>query len=135
MTDPTSAGWPTGIDAITLFVEDLAETKRWYSAVLAKPPVFEDPNSVVFNLGNTVVNLLHVSAVADLIEPAAAAPRTAGSGVVFTLAVDDVDAMAAELARRGATILNGPMDRPWGIRTASFADPDGHVWEIARKIG
>ena len=26
------------------------------------------------------------------------------------------------------------MDRPWGIRTASFRDPDGHIWEIARKI-
>ena len=25
----------------------------------------------------------------------------------------------------------GPMDRPWGIRTASFRDPGGHIWEIA----
>ena len=134
MTDSGATGWPAGIDAITLFVEDLDETKAWYSAVFAKPPMFEDPNSVVFDLGNAVVNLLHVSAAPELIEPATVAPRTAGSGVVFTLGVDDVDAMAAELARRGATILNGPMDRPWGIRTASFADPDGHIWEIARKI-
>ena len=134
MAEQASADWPTGIDAITLFVEDLDETKTWYSAVFAKPPVFEDSNSVVFGFGNVVVNLLHVSAVAELIAPAAAAPRDAGSGVVFTLEVDDVDAMAAELERRGATILNGPMDRPWGIRTASFADPDGHIWEIARKI-
>jgi uncharacterized glyoxalase superfamily protein PhnB len=29
-------------------------------------------------------------------------------------------------------LLNGPMDRPWGIRTAAFADPAGHVWEIAK---
>ena len=134
MTDPGATGWPTGIDAITLFVEDLAETKAWYSAVFAKPPMFEDPNSVVFDLGNAVVNLLHARAAAELIEPARVAPRTAGSGVVFTVGVEDVDAMAAELARRGATILNGPMDRPWGIRTASFADPDGHIWEITRKI-
>ena len=26
----------------------------------------------------------------------------------------------------------GPVDRPWGIRTASFRDPGGHIWEIAR---
>jgi len=135
MTDQGTAGWPTGIDAITLFVEDLAETKGWYSAVLAKPPIFEDPNSVVFAIGDLVVNLLHVSAVPELIEPAAAALRTDGSGVVFTLAVDDVDAMAKELQGRGARLLNGPRDRPWGIRTASFRDPDGHIWEIARKIG
>jgi lactoylglutathione lyase len=134
MTDTTPLNWPPGIDAITLFVEDLAETKQWYSAFLGKAPMFEDPNSVVFGFGPTVVNLLHVSAVPDLIEPAAAALRTDGSGVVLTLAVDDVDAMATELVRGGAALLNGPMDRPWGIRTASFRDPDGHVWEIARKI-
>jgi uncharacterized glyoxalase superfamily protein PhnB len=46
--------------------------------------------------------------------------------------VDDVDAMCAELAERGVKLLNGPMDRPWGVRTASFMDPAGHIWEIAR---
>jgi uncharacterized glyoxalase superfamily protein PhnB len=45
--------------------------------------------------------------------------------------VDDVDATAAELKRRGVELLNGPTDRPWGIRTASFPDPGGHIWEIA----
>ena len=44
MTDLGPAGWPSGIDAITLFVEDLGETKAWYSAVFAKQPLFEDPN-------------------------------------------------------------------------------------------
>ena len=39
---------------------------------------------------------------------------------------------AAELAGRGVKFLNGPMDRPWGIRTACFADPAGHIWEIAK---
>src|SRR5262245_55626179 len=134
MTDQDAAGWPPGIDAITLFVEDLTEPKAWYTAVFAMAPIYEDSNSVVFRLGDAVVNLLHVSAVRELIQPAVAAPRGAGSGVVLTLPVDDVDAMATELERRGVTILNGPMDRPWGIRTASFADPDGHIWEIARKI-
>jgi catechol 2,3-dioxygenase-like lactoylglutathione lyase family enzyme len=134
MPDQKTADWPTGIEAITLFVEDLKRTKAWYSAVFARPPIFEDPTSVVFALGSQVVNLLHVSAVPELIEPATAALSSDGSGVVFTVGVEDVDAMAAELTRRGATLLNGPMDRPWGIRTASVRDPDGHIWEIARKI-
>jgi len=38
----------------------------------------------------------------------------------------------AELAARGVTLLNGPIDRPWGVRTASFQDPGGHIWEIAK---
>jgi uncharacterized glyoxalase superfamily protein PhnB len=49
----------------------------------------------------------------------------------LTLEVDDVDAMCDELRARGVELLNGPIDRPWGIRTASFRDPGGHIWEIA----
>ncbi len=60
------------------------------------------------------------------------APPEAGSRMQFTIAVDDVDAMCAELAKRGVELLNGPIDRPWGIRTASFRDPAGHIWEIAK---
>ena len=134
MTGSTVAAWPKGIDAITLFVEDLAGAKRFYEVAFGLPAMFEDANSVVFDFGNAVVNLLHTTAAPELIEPAAPAPRTAGSGVVFTVQVDDVDAMAAQVADRGIEILNGPVDRPWGIRTASFRDPDGHIWEIARKI-
>jgi uncharacterized glyoxalase superfamily protein PhnB len=66
-----------------------------------------------------------------LIEPAKVASPDAGARIQFTIAVDDVDAMCAELAKRGVKLLNGPMDRPWGIRTASFTDPGGHIWEIA----
>ena len=52
----------------------------------------------------------------------------------LTVQVDDVDATCAALAERGVRLLNGPMDRPWGIRTAAFADPAGHVWEIAAPL-
>ena len=31
-------------------------------------------------------------------------------------------------------LLNGPVNRPWGVRTASFADPGGHIWEIAQEL-
>jgi uncharacterized glyoxalase superfamily protein PhnB len=86
----------------------------------------------VFDFGNTIINLLTASAAHELIEPAAVAPRGAGSRLQLTVTVDDVDAMCAELAARGVELLNGPMDRPWGIRTASYRDPGGHIWEIAK---
>lgn len=41
------------------------------------------------------------------------------------------EVICALLADLGVTLLNGPTDRPWGIRTASFTDPSGHVWEVA----
>ena len=124
--------WPGPISAITLFAEDLAATKQFYIDVFGLPVFYEDPNSAVFKFGDTLINLLDVGEAPELIEPARVATQDAGSRFQFTLAVDDVDAMCTELARRGVTLINGPIDRPWGIRTACFADPAGHIWEIAK---
>jgi len=85
--------WPGGIEAITLFVEDLQEAGRFYQDVFQLPVVFEDDNSTVFKFGDTLVNLLQVSEAPALVEPAAVAPREAGVRFQFTLGVDDVDAM------------------------------------------
>ena len=123
--------WPKGISAITLFVEDLAATRAFYLEVFGLAVHFEDEASVVFNFGNTLINLLTVGEAPALIGPAPVAPPEAGSRFQFTIDVADVDATCAELARRGVELLNGPMDRPWGIRTACFRDPAGHIWEIA----
>jgi catechol 2,3-dioxygenase-like lactoylglutathione lyase family enzyme len=124
--------WPGKIFALTLFVEDLGEAKRFYREVFGLPVAFEDENSAVFDFGNTVINLLKTTEAPELIEPAAVASPESGSRYVLTIQVDDVDATCAELTARGVELLNGPMDRPWGIRTASFRDPGGHIWEIAK---
>ncbi|HEY1487659.1 MAG TPA: VOC family protein [Micromonosporaceae bacterium] len=128
MTEPTIAR-PKSVEAITLFVEDLDAAKRFYGEVLDLPVEFQDDDSAAFRFANTLVNLLRVEAVPELI-----APAEAGTGIrsVFTIGVEDVDAVCTELESRGVTLLNGPMDRPWGIRTASFQDPAGHVWEVAK---
>jgi len=123
--------WPSGIGAITLFVEDLEEAKRFYQEVFDLATKYEDDTSAVFDFHNTLVNLLVIREAPELITPGVVAPRDAGARMQFTIEVDDVDATCDHLKRRGVTLLNGPMDRPWGIRTASFADPAGHIWEIA----
>jgi len=126
------SSWPGRIGALTLFVEDLETTKRFYRDVFGLAVAFEDADSAVFDFGNTLINLLTTSAAGGLIEPAAVASREAGSRVQLTINVEDVDAVCAELVSRGVALLNGPLDRPWGVRTASFRDPGGHVWEIAK---
>ena len=98
----TSEKWPAGVAAITLFVEDLPGAKSFYTKVFELTVMFEDENSAAFRFGDTVINLVRVQA--------AAGPRLAGLGV---------------------ELLNGPMDRPWGPRTASFRAPGGQIWEFA----
>lgn len=124
--------WPKGISAISLFVDDLEAAKRFYQEVFGLPITFEDDASAVFDFGNTIIDLLKTTAAHKLIDPAVVASREAGSRLQLTITVDDVDAMCAELTAHGVELLNGPMDRPWGIRTASFRDPGGHIWEIAK---
>jgi catechol 2,3-dioxygenase-like lactoylglutathione lyase family enzyme len=124
--------WPKGIFAITLFAEDLEQTREFYQNVFGLPIDYEDANSAVFKFGNTLINLLKISEAPGLIEPAKVANRESGARHVFTIQVEDVDALCAELGRRGVKLVNGPMDRPWGIRTASFMDPAGNIWEVAQ---
>jgi catechol 2,3-dioxygenase-like lactoylglutathione lyase family enzyme len=128
----TMGSWPKGMFAITLFVEDLQAAKQFFLRVFGLPVDYEDDNSTVFKFGDTLINLLKTTVAPRLIEPAKVASREAGSRFVFTYHVDNVDAMCAELTARGVELLNGPMDRTWGVRTASFVNPDGYIWENAK---
>lgn len=123
-----------GIGAVTLFVADPQRSKAFYQRVLECEPIYEDDAAVAFRHDGTVVNLLRREHAPELVEPAAVAAADSGPNVLLTLAVDDVDAAAAGLQDRDVELLNGPLDRPWGVRTACFADPDGHVWELAQRL-
>lgn len=122
------------VDVITLFVEDLYNVKVFYQEVFGLSAVYEDDVSAVFNFGNMSINLLNISEAHGLIHPGTVASRESGSRFQFTIRLDDVDAVCSDLKTRGVTLLNGPLDRPWGVRTAAFTDPAGHVWEIAQQI-
>ncbi len=57
---------------------------------------------------------------------AAQAPRPPGHGAV-SIYVDDVDAVHADLLKRGAKILNAPKDQDYGLRDFAIADADGNM--------
>jgi len=122
------------VGAITMFVEDRDRSKAFYERVFDVSILNEDDVSIAFKFDNLIVNLLEVSSAPELIEPAPVATAESGSRFQLTIWVDDADAVCAELGSRGVALLNGPIDRDWGVRTAAFADPDGHVWEVAGKI-
>lgn len=135
-TDGGMTHVPTGdqLSAITLFTDDLAVSRSFYEDVLELPCIFEDESSAAFRLGPAIVNLLAIPAAGELIYPGVVANRGSGATFVLTIEVDDVDARCAQLATRKVTLLNGPIDREWGVRTVSFADPSGHIWEFAQEL-
>jgi catechol 2,3-dioxygenase-like lactoylglutathione lyase family enzyme len=125
---------PKEVGAITLFVDDLDAAKQFYRDVFDLPVHWEDQNSAVFRFGAVLINLLDAAAASELIAPAPVGTNDTKARSQFTINVADVEAACAVLAQRGVALLNGPMNRPWGIRTAAFADPSGHIWEIAQEL-
>lgn len=123
------------IEVISLFVEDLSSAKDFYTNVFGRAFAYQDEVSAVMKIGNLMINLLELTQAHELVAPNAIAGSDGSSPrFMFTIKVEDTDAVCAELAGHGVDLLNGPIDRPWGRRTAAFSDPAGNVWEIAQEI-
>jgi catechol 2,3-dioxygenase-like lactoylglutathione lyase family enzyme len=126
------ANWDKEIGAMTLFVPDLQAAKAFYLKAFALDGDDVGDDTVMLRFDNTMVFLHEVPGVGG---PVSAARENGLKGEgQFAVIVDDVDAVGAELAERGVELLAGPADRPWGMRTLTFADPAGHIWEIAQEI-
>lgn len=122
------------ISAISLFVEDVHEAKSFYQDVFGVPVVYQDEVSAVVQFENMILNLLQVSEASALVTPGTVADRDAGARSQFSIWIDDVNAVCADLERRGVALLTRPTDREWGMRTATFIDPAGNSWEVAQEL-
>lgn len=122
------------VEVITLFVADLSTSKAFYVDRLELPIVYEDDVSVVVGFANILVNLLNRSEAGTLVAPLDVGAAKEGPSSMLTIAVDDVWATHSRMTEAGVGFLNGPVDQPWGRRTAAFADSDGFVWELAQEI-
>ena len=62
------------------------------------------------------------------------APLEPGTGAFsighFVSSRAEVDAVLERAEAAGATLTDKPHERPWGIYSGYFRDPDGHLWEI-----
>ena len=84
---------------------------------LASDATLSDPGALDDDQLASTIDALATELDASLATESDAAAAAAGSGVTGDLLAHCIDT---------ALWLNGPIDRPWGIRTASFRDPGGH---------
>jgi catechol 2,3-dioxygenase-like lactoylglutathione lyase family enzyme len=116
---------------ITLGVSDLATSKRFYNEVLGWQPFQDNGGIVMYQLNGMVLSLFPQH---DLMEDANVVNDAKGAR--FTLAhclrsVEEVDDLFAHLRKHQVTITKAPEKVFWGGYSGYFADPDGHLWEIA----
>jgi catechol 2,3-dioxygenase-like lactoylglutathione lyase family enzyme len=126
------------VSLVTLGVESVPKASRFYEAFgLTRSPVGggEDSNSVAFfQLGPVVLSLFGREALRE--DGQADRVWTGNGGIALARNVGseaEVDALMERAEVAGATILKPPQRAFWGGYHAYFADPDGHVWEVAHN--
>jgi lactoylglutathione lyase len=117
---------------VIVFVADLERSVAFYRDVIGLPFRLEGDGYVEFATQGARFGLYDRNRLEELTGHDPEPPEHPGGEVV--LLVEDVDAEAARLRAAGATILSGPVDRPWGHRTLHVEDPDGFVVELAEEI-
>jgi uncharacterized protein len=131
------------IDVITLAVSDLERALAFYRALgLESPGVVgtefrgDDTtpagSAAMFELdGGLILSLYPRTELAKDAGVELRPPKTGEFSIGQLVASkSEVDAVLAEAKAAGATFTNEPGERPWGIYSGYFRDPDGHLWEI-----
>lgn len=124
---------PQRVTLITLGVDDLVRAKTFYAA-LGWVPTQEQEGVAFYQINGMVFGLFGRAELArDQGRPGA----VLGTGAM-TLAQnftdrEAVDAAYAQALAAGATALKAPEEVFWGGYSGYYADPDGHVWELAHN--
>lgn len=121
------------VSLITLAVSDLPAARRFYVDGLGWPVVDEVDGEVVFvQLGSSLVLSLWSRRGFEAEVGEAAEPGR--SPVVLAHNVPsaaEVDAVVAQVAEAGGSVLVASQQREWGGYSAYVADPEGYRWEVA----
>jgi len=131
------------INVITLAVDDLERALVFYrdglglqtNGIIATDLVDQETGAagaiVIFKLESGLILALYPRS--ELAKDAAvpAGPPDSGQFSLGQLVASraEVDTMLEQAAAAGA-VVTPPHDRPWGIYSGYFRDPDGHLWEI-----
>lgn len=123
--------FPKSITLITLGVDDLERSERFYAA-LGWEPVERNDGVRFYQLEGQVFGLFGRAALAKDQGRPGAALGTGAATLGRNFATEaEVDAAFALALDAGAAALKPPEKVFWGGYSGYFADPDGHVWELA----
>jgi uncharacterized protein len=132
------------IDVITLAVADLERAHNFYRdglglqsrGVVGSEFLGDDVNPAgaiaLFELrGGLILSLYPRTELAKDAKVPLGQPKTGEFSIGHAVAGEaEVDAVLAQAEAAGATLTDRAHDRPWGIYSGYFRDPDGHLWEV-----
>ena len=124
---------PQRVTLITLGVADLARSKAFYGA-LGWTPTADEGEVVFYQINGMVLGFFGLEPLAKDQGRAGAKLGTGAMTLAQNFSTDaEVDAAYALAIEAGATALKTPEKVFWGGYSGYYADPDGHVWEVAQN--
>lgn len=120
------------ISMVSLGVRDLAASTAFYSEGLGLPMMDSPPGVAFFKLNGTWLGLTEREALAADAGVAADGDGFSGVALAHNVASEgEVDRVMAEAREADARIVKAASKADWGGYHGYFADPDGHLWEVA----
>lgn len=119
---------------ITLGVEDLAKSTQFYEKLGFRKSSASQESVTFFITNGTVLGLFGRAALAE--DAGVEDAPTSYRGVAIAHNLDSEEAVNAAYAHAlscGATGTKAPHKVFWGGYSGYFADPDGHLWEVAHN--
>jgi len=122
------------ISMITLGVRDMARAVRFYAEGLGFPRMDSPPEVAFFTLNGTWLGLYGREALAEDATVPAEGSGFAGFALAHNVESEEqVRAMLQQAVDAGATLVKPAQKVFWGGYSGYFADPDGHLWEVAHN--
>lgn len=132
MTEP-----PARLSLVTLGVRDLARSTAFYEALGFRRKARKAEGVAFFEAGGVILSLWTNKELAKDAGIARAEPGPfRGVALAWNVASPgEVDAVMTRAVIAGAKVLRAAQTVFWGGYTGLFADPDGHIWEVAHNPG
>lgn len=119
---------------VTLGVADVARARAFYERLGFRASSASTETVTFFDAGGVVLALFGREALAADAGVADGASGFSGVALAHNVATEeDVAGILAEAEAAGATIVKPSRKAFWGGQSGYFADPDGHLWEVAHN--
>lgn len=122
------------ISLLTLGVADVARARRFYEALGFRASSASNPGVTFFPAGGVVLALFGRGALAEDATVADGSPSFAGVALAHNVRTEaEVGEILEAVVRAGGRIVKPAARAFWGGWSGYFADPDGHLWEVAHN--
>jgi catechol 2,3-dioxygenase-like lactoylglutathione lyase family enzyme len=124
------------ITLITLGVDDVARSRRFYEALGFVASSASQESVAFFQAGGVALGLYGRKSLAEDAMVPDSQPGFSGITLAHNVASEaEVDRVLREAVAAGGRLLKPGQRVFWGGYSGYFADPDGHLWEVAHNPG